>query len=147
MQAKGTFEELLLVQRKLNEKSRADEEAAVRELEAEKQKLWKKLNEENLAALNAIMFKPLELYPFRPAATTPELINETVDLWGDQPDWLLTLLQHHYWEKDNKEGRLYKQQTYDTYLGIRNILIQNLSMSGSDGPRRDRYIGALLKPR
>jgi hypothetical protein len=144
---KNTFDQLLLVQRKLNEKTRAGEEAAVRELEAEKQKLWKKLSEENLAAVNAIMFKPLDLYPFRPAATTREFINETVDLWGDQPDWLLILLQDHYWEKDNKEGRFYKQQTYETYLGIRNILIQNLSMSGPDGQRRDRYIGALLKPR
>ena len=147
MQPQNTFEQLLLIQRKLNEKSRAAEEAAVRELEAEKQKLWKKLNEENLETLNAIMFKPLNLYPFRPPATTREFINETVDLWGDQPDWLLTLLQYHYWEKDNKGGRLYKEQTYHAYLGITNILIQNLSMSETDGRRRDWYIGALLKPR
>src|SRR5262249_46192152 len=92
-----------------------------------------------------ITFKPLGIYPFRPPAPTREYIAQTLEFWRDQPDWLLTTI---YWEKDHHKGRFYKSQTYDVYLGIRNLLVQNFT--GGAKPRArisDPYISALKKPR
>jgi hypothetical protein len=148
MQAQTTFEQLLQVQRKLNDKKNANDHNDLADLESEKRRLWQKLNEENIAVLNEITFKPLRIYPFRPLAPSREYIAETLDLWREQPDWLLTTIEAHYWEKDRHEGRFYKSRTYDAYLGIRNILIQNFMAGAKPNARiSDPYISALKKPR
>ena len=148
MEAQTTFEQLLHLQRKLNEKNTTNDRSYIAELESEKCRLWQKLNEENVAVFNEIVFKSLQLYPLRPLSPAGEFVAETLDLWRAQPDWLLTTVETHYWEKDHHEGRFYKSRTYYAYLGIRNILIQNFPGDAKPNPRiSNPYISALKKPR
>jgi len=145
MKPQTTFEQLLHVQRKLNQKKKGADQKDLSELETEKCRLWQKLNEENVTSFDAIVFEPLGIRSLRPTALKQKFIDETFDLWHDQPDWLLKALEEYYWNKDTQEGRFYKKQTYDAYLGIRNILVQNFALA--QGPAQARYIAALQKPR